>query len=186
MNAARPPASAGAAVASDAPRGERYTHRAVRRVALAVEPAAAFAILDDPFRVAGHMRRRSWRTGFSRLAIVELPPDALGRPRYGWRGRVFGLPIAIDEVVTARDPPRLKAWETIGSPRMWVIDQYRIEFRVEATATGCVVELSIDYTLPERGVGRFLGPALGHAYQRWCLDRMVGDLVADRPPAATP
>ena len=34
-------------------------------------------------------------------------------------GRVFGLTLSVEEIVTERVPPQRKVWETIGSPSFW-------------------------------------------------------------------
>lgn len=31
-------------------------------------------------------------------------------------GRVLGIDLSLDELVTEREPPTLKIWETVGSP----------------------------------------------------------------------
>ena len=41
-------------------------------------------------------------------------------------GRILGLKLSLDEVVTERDPPARKVWETVGVPRLLVIGPYRM------------------------------------------------------------
>jgi hypothetical protein len=36
-------------------------------------------------------------------------------------GKAFGLRLAVEEVVTEREPPRRKVWKTIGTPALVVI-----------------------------------------------------------------
>jgi hypothetical protein len=43
-------------------------------------------------------------------------------------GRVAGLALLVEEVVTERNPPYLKVWETRGHPRLLVIGDYRLDF----------------------------------------------------------
>ena len=40
-------------------------------------------------------------------------------------GKVFGLSVSLDEVIIESAPPRLKVWETVGQPKLLVIDHYR-------------------------------------------------------------
>lgn len=40
------------------------------------------------------------------------------------QGRVLGIRVALEQVVTQRGPPTFKAWETVGEPRLLVIDAF--------------------------------------------------------------
>ncbi|MEP7012827.1 MAG: hypothetical protein ABJC13_21090 [Acidobacteriota bacterium] len=43
-------------------------------------------------------------------------------------GKILGLPLRVEEIITAYDRPLAKAWETIGSPRLLVMGPYRMGF----------------------------------------------------------
>ena len=90
-------------------------------------------------------------------------------------GRVLGLRLSLDEVVTEHDPPRRKVWETVGGPRLLVIGAYRMGFEIAADGPRSALRVFIDYALPERGASRWLGRAFGSWYARWCTRRMVSD-----------
>src|SRR6185503_6430544 len=90
-------------------------------------------------------------------------------------GRVFGIELSVEEVVTERDPPLRKVWETIGTPRLLVIGHYRMGFELVAQGTGSTLRVFIYYALPERAPARWLGRLLGRRYARWCTQRMVDD-----------
>lgn len=139
-----------------------------------------FAYLDDHSRLSKHMSRRSWRMGWGRMELCMDP--AAGRAvgsRISLGGSVFGVRLELDEVITVRDPPTRKTWETIGTPRLLVIGAYRMGFMLEAVgASEITLTVSIDYSLPERGISRILGRMFGHWYARWCTRRMVTDAQA--------
>jgi hypothetical protein len=52
--------------------------------------------------------------------------------------------------VVRRKPPNLKAWETVGEPRLLVIGHYRMYTNVDARGDGAHVMIVIDYALPAR------------------------------------
>lgn len=146
-------------------------------VRLAALPADAFALLDDHAAFSAHMEVPSWRTLGSSMRLLL---DEGGGRRVGSRirmeGRVAGLRIHLDEVVTRREPPFLKEWETTGSPRLLVVGHYRMRAEVSSEGAGSRVRVSLDYDLPERQA--WLGRLLGGAYARWCVRQMTAALAA--------
>jgi hypothetical protein len=149
------------------------------RMAEAPRPrAAVFAKLDDIAALARHMSERSAAMLGSRLALSTLGARAGVGARYRWDGRVLGLTIEAVEEVTVYEPPRLKRWCTIGAPRLLVIGSYCMEVEVTEIDSGTAIRVRIEYDLPSAGWQRFAGALLGHAYARWCVDRMVEDAVA--------
>lgn len=93
-------------------------------------------------------------------------------------GRVLGLRLSVDEVVTEREPPHRKAWETVGEPKLLVVGAYRMGFTIDPVAGGSRLVVFIDYDLPARGIGRMLGALLGRRYAAWCTRRMAEDARA--------
>ena len=90
-------------------------------------------------------------------------------------GRIFGVWLALEEVVTERDPPRRKVWETTAQPRLLVVGHYRIGFEITPQRDRAQLRVFIDYALPEAAPARWIGYLLGRYYARWCTDRMVRD-----------
>jgi hypothetical protein len=82
-------------------------------------------------------------------------------------GRVFGLPLSLEEAVTERDPPHRKVWETIGRPQLLVIGNYRMGFEIKPQGTGSLLRVFIDYTLPKARPARWLGRLFSQYYARW-------------------
>lgn len=137
-----------------------------------------FAHLDDYTQLSAHMGESSWMLGGGQM--VSHVDDARGRAlgsRIRLSGRVFGLQLSVEEVVTERDPPRRKVWETVGTPKLLVIGQYRMSFELSRLGGGCLLRVGIDYALPVRAPARWLGSGLGRYYAHWCTRKMVDDAV---------
>jgi hypothetical protein len=94
--------------------------------------------------------------------------------RFGLRGRVLGIPLTVDEVVTERLPPTHKAWETVGNPALLVIGSYRMGFDIEPAGTAARLKVFIDCDLPA-WPWRWLGWLFANAYARWCTRTMTRD-----------
>jgi hypothetical protein len=139
-------------------------------------PAAVFDHLDDPHRLSAHMEQPSAAMLGTRMS---LECDAQGGRAIGseirMAGQVFGVRLDLVEVITARVPPALKAWETQGEPRLLVIGRYRMGFRIAAAPGGSRLAVFIDYAHPTSAAGRLAGRMFGGSYARWCCRRMVRD-----------
>ena len=142
-------------------------------------PASAdrvFAHADDHTRLSSHMSEPSWMMGGGRMA-VEL--DEGRGQRVGSRirvaGRVFGFQLAVEEIVTERNPPQSKVWETTMPPRLLVVGHYRMGVEITPESDGAQLRVFIDYALPEMAPARWLGYLFGRCYARWCTKRMVRD-----------
>jgi hypothetical protein len=146
-----------------------------------------FAHLDDHARLAAHMNVRSWRMGWSRmnLHVDDREGRAIGS-RMRMDGRVLGMRLSLEEVVTEHIPPTRKVWMTVGTPRLLVIGSYQMGFVIVPEAMGAnragadevTLTVFIHYALPDRGLDRLLGLIFGHRYARWCTERMVTDARA--------
>lgn len=137
--------------------------------------ADVFTYLDDFRRLSGHMERRSGMMIGSRMDI-ELDGGegrAVGS-HVRMQGTVLGFNVRLEEVVTEREPPRHKAWETLDASLI-VIGQYRLGFNLRTVVEGTEVQIFIDYALPERGLARLLGRVLARRYARWCIRQMATD-----------
>lgn len=137
-------------------------------------PRSVFDALDDHRRLAAHMESNSLMMAGARMAIQvdEGRGQAVGS-RIGMTGRVLGMSLRVDEVVTAYEPPWRKVWQTIDEPRLLVIGRYRMGFGVEPLGKGSRVRIWIDYRLPAGGLARWLGAAVGRLYARWCTQQML-------------
>lgn len=142
---------------------------------LDASPQAAFDYLDDFRHLAAHMEASSPMLMGSKMTITT---DALeGRTvgsRVSMRGRMLGMALSLEEVVTQRNPPFDKAWQT-ESTSLLVIGPYRLGFALQPEGSGSRLRVAMDYRLPETWPGRWLGMLLGGVYARWCTGRMARD-----------
>ena len=88
---------------------------------------------------------------------------------------VLGLTLSVSETVIERMPPVRKVWETTGSPRLLILAWYRMGFDITLEGAGSRLTVFIDYRLPEPMALATISRALGPAYARWCLSRIVAD-----------
>ena len=121
-------------------------------------PEKLFELLDDQARLSSHMTKRSWKMGWGKTDILldEKRGQAVGS-HIVLRGRAFGIPIFLDEVITLREPPLRKRWQTVGEPRMVVIGSYTMGFEIQPAEAGLLLRVAIDYELPRSGLSRWLG-----------------------------
>jgi hypothetical protein len=136
---------------------------------------AAFAYLDDFRKLSAHMERPSGMMAGSSMAIET---DAAGGRAVGsrvrMRGRMLGMELELEEVVTERVPPLRKAWQTVDA-KLLVIGQYRLGYELAPERGGSRLRVFIDYELPGKAPARWLGVLLSGTYARWCTRRMASD-----------
>jgi len=148
-------------------------------VVVAADPDSVFARLDDHRRLASHMEKPSLMTAG---ASMRIETDSLGGKAVGsvirMTGRMLGVNLVLDEVVTERTPPHRKVWETVGEPRLLVISAYRMGFEIAPKGNASRLAVFIDYRLPSRGLARILGLLFGRSYAAWCTRRMTSDAKA--------
>ena len=137
-----------------------------------------FAHIDDPTRLASHMRKGSWRTAGGQM---NTQTDAgrgqtVGSQIRLW-GRVLGVELSVEECVVERDPPRRKVWATTVAPKLLVIGHYRMGFELSPQGSDSMLRVFFDYALPERAPARWLARLFGGYYARWCTQQMVDDAV---------
>lgn len=154
---------------------------------VSASPERVFAFIDDHERLSSHMSQSSWQMGGGRM---KTSLDNGRGQRVGSHIRmsrsVLGLELSLDEVVTERAPPRRKAWETVGSPRLLVIGPYRMGFEVTQAGSGSTLRVFIDYAFPTAWPGRWLGRVFGGYYARWCTQSMVNDAARQFASGAQP
>ncbi len=159
--------------------GGRYPLHHRSHVDVAIDAHSLFAHLDDHRRLAAHMEKRSLMMAG---ATMRVETDALKGQTVGSvmriTGRVLGVDLMVEEVVTERVPPLRKTWETRGEPRLLVIGAYRMGFTISPHGNRSRLVVFIDYGLPPRGFGHWLALLFGRAYAAWCTRRMATDAAA--------
>jgi len=131
----------------------KFPHHFEQSVALGECASIVFEHLDDFERLGAHMMRSSAMMAGSRMRYEF--DEARGRAEHALvhlRGSMLGLTLAIDEEVVEHNPPFAKAWQTIGTPRMLVLDSYRMGYRLEprgnASCLDSVLVKPETYTCP--------------------------------------
>ena len=135
-----------------------------------------FTLLDDHSRLSAHMTKPSWMMAGS---VMTLKFDASGGHAVGANirliGKVLGIPLSVEEVVTERNPPQRKVWNTIGRPQLVVIGPYRMGYEITAKSLSSHLRVFIDYAPPDGTITYWLGRLFGKTYARWCTQRMAND-----------
>ena len=146
-------------------------------VDLTATPDEVFDHLDDQTRLAAHMTKSSMMMAGGRMSydLDEGRGQVVGS-HIRMDGLALGLRLFVDEVVTARDRPHSKQWETAGASQLVILSGYRMGFDITPTALGSRLTVWIDYDLPT-GPRRWLGLLLGRFYGRWCLGGTTADAV---------
>ena len=137
-----------------------------------------FARLDAPMSLAAHMDESSMMMMGSRMSMaVDAGGGSVIGSKISMHGSVMGIPVSLEEVVTERQPPCMKLWQTIGTPKLLVMAHYRMGFELTPQGESSLLRVFIDYSLPTKAPESWLGRLLGGVYARWCTKRMVDDAV---------
>lgn len=140
--------------------------------------ADVFALIDDHKQLASHMNQPSWQMGGGHMETIldDRRGQSVGS-HIRMTARVMGLELSLDEVVTERQPPTRKVWETVGEPKLLIIGSYHMGFDVTPRGFDSVLRVFIDYALPISPLQRLLSRVFSGYYARWCTRRMVDDAV---------
>ena len=92
-------------------------------------------------------------------------------------GKMPGMTLSLEEVVTERQAPFKKVWKTVDA-KLTVIGQYQVGFALSPSGDRSLLRVFIDYELPHQGFARWLGKLFGKTYARWCVEQMVNDAAA--------
>lgn len=131
-----------------------------------------FAYVDDHSNYYSHVIK------FSRLAggRMALQMDEGRGQSVGSRirlvGEVLGKSLSLEEVITRRDPPHLKTWETVGIPNFLIVGQYQYNVQIEPQSHGSMLCVSF-YSDPPRE-GGWLRRLFSRVYTKLCAREMIG------------
>lgn len=149
-----------------------YQRHCEESVLINARPEDVFAYADNQFNLSSHMKQSSWMMGGGRMDIsVDEGRGQKVGSHIKMNGRVLGISLFLDEVVTRREPPRVKEWETTGDIKLLVIGHYRMRFEIEPQNGNLSFRVSIDYNLPATNV--WLGRLFGGFYAKWCVNQMI-------------
>jgi hypothetical protein len=153
-----------------------YAHTDEMMAEVHAPPDRLFDHLDDQARIGAHMEKPSLMMMGGRMTygFDEAKGRAVGSViRVG--GSFLGIRLFIEEVVTERDPPRRKVWETRGQPHILIIGAYRMGFEITPSGHHSNLRVFIEYDHAPSPIGRILGSAFAPLYARWCVKRMADD-----------
>ncbi len=147
-------------------------------VALNAPVDVAFSYLDDFKKLSAHMEQSS---GMMMGSKMTIDMDAAGGRSVGSKvrlhGKMMGLTLSLEEVVTERQPPVRKSWNTTSTDLL-VIGDYRLGFELTPNGNASTLHVYIDYDYPPKPPARWLGYLFGKMYARWCTERMAKDAAA--------
>ena len=153
--------------------------RIEERVSVDAPPSRVFVWLDDPRNTGWHMNRRSFAMAGASLRVAQLSEHATGEgATYRSSGRMLGLRIDFTTTVVRWVENEEKVWRTIGEPHLVVIGHFEMRFTTTAFEGGTRLILSLDYDFPTSWFGRRLGWLLAGPYARWCVRRIINDVLA--------
>src|SRR5262245_5335298 len=139
-------------------------HREASSV-IAALPNEVFAFVDDPAQFSSHMGESSMMMGGGGMSVeVDAGKGQAVGSHIRLSGRVFGMRLFLDEVVTRREPPFEKIWQTVGTPRLLVIGTYTLGVQVTPDKDGSRLRVFIDYDLPMGWATYWLGYVFGGLY----------------------
>ena len=137
-----------------------------------------FAYADDHRNFSSHMNKSSWMMGGGSMqTLIDEGAGQKVGSHIVMRGKVFGIKLFLDEVVTKHDFPESKEWQTVGELNLVIIDHYKLGFQTAEQEDKTMLNVYIDYNLPKSLIGRMAGHLLGDFYAKWCVKQMVGGVV---------
>ena len=165
---------------------QAYERHYEQKVLLPVGAEELFSYADDFSKLSSHMNKSSsmMMGGSMETSVDQARGQAIGS-HVRMTGKMMGIELSLEEIVTEREPPRHKAWETIGRQRLLVIDNYRLGFDITESDKSSKLRVFIDYNLPAARPLRWLGFLFGKFYAKWCVQQMVNDARKHFMPATT-
>lgn len=153
---------------------ERYTNHYENSTVITSTPESIFAYADNHNNFSSHMNQSSWMMGGGKM---ETETDEGKGQRVGshikMAGRVFGINLFLDEVITQHDPPFKKAWETVGKINLLIMDHYQLGFEINPNKDSSNLRVYIDYNLSQSWKTYWLGYLFSGMYAKWCVGQMI-------------
>lgn len=143
-------------------------------ISISATPEAIFSFADNHANFSAHMNQSSMMMAGSKMEthIDEGEGKTVGS-HIIMNGKMLGINLYLDEVITIHDPPNQKEWKTVGNVNLVVIDQYTLGFKIRPEPEGSQFAVYIDYELPKSWKTRALGMVLGGMYAKWCVRQMI-------------
>ncbi len=133
-----------------------------------------FAYADDHANFSAHMNKSSWMMGGGSMeTIVDEARGQKAGSHITMQGKVLGVNLFLDEVITIHKPPHQKEWQTVGNINLIVIDHYKLGFEIEVKENQSKLKVYIDYNIPKTFITKILGQLFGGIYAKWCVRQMI-------------
>lgn len=145
-----------------------------KSASIQASPQEVFGYIDDHSSFSAHMSKSSWMLGGRSMdtRTDEKRGQEVGS-HIRMNGKVLGIKIFLDEVITEHKPPFSKAWRTVGDLNLLVIGHYRMGLGISPENSHSKLKVYIDYELPQSFKTRFLGLLFGGMYAKWCVNQML-------------
>lgn len=133
-----------------------------------------FSFMDDHRNLSAHMNKSSWIMGGGKMEtwVDEGKGQKVGS-HIKMGGKVFGINLFLDEVITHHEPPFHKEWQTMGKINLLVIDHYTLGFEIKPQDSSSLLRVYINYNLPKSAKTYWLGLLFGKMYAKWCVKQMI-------------
>jgi hypothetical protein len=134
-----------------------------------------FKCIDDLGVTGAHMTQSSGMMMGNKLTLEFLTEQHTGLgTKYGWTGKMMGLPMDFTVEVTKWISGKEKVWETIGESKMIIYSWYQMHLITDVMFNnGTKADLSISYKKPKGFFNKILCFFFADWYCRWCLKKML-------------
>ena len=105
--------------------------------------------MDDLSKTGMPMSEGSMMAGNLKLEHLSGPEKGVGAT-FRWKGKVMGFSLDFTETVTHWTENKEKIWETIGTPKLVILDWYRLLLKTLPVKEGTLTTLEIQYTRPKK------------------------------------
>jgi len=146
-------------------------------VLIHADPKDVFAVVNEHASISSHMNKSSWMMGGGKME-TKLDKDKGQKigSHIKMSGKILGINLFLDEVITHDDPPYHKAWQTVGEINLLVIGHYKMGLDITSQNGNSILKVNIEYELPRPRFTKILGALFGGMYAKWCVDQMIQDV----------
>ncbi len=135
-----------------------------------------FTFMDNLGNTGMHMMNDSKMMMGSKLELEQISKNPTGlNSKYHWHGKIMGMIMDFTVLATKWVKNKEKTWETIESPKMIILEWYKMSLKIFPEDKGTRAMLSISYTKPKNVSGKILGFLLAKWYAKWCVNSMLKD-----------
>jgi len=155
----------------------QYSKHLEKTSSISADASTIFDFIDDHVKFSSHMNKSSWMMGGGRMMteVDEYKGQKVGS-HIKMSGKVMGVNLFLDEVVTEYSRPIRKVWKTVGNINLLVIGNYQMGVELTPENNNTNLKVFIDYDLPSGG-SKVIGVIFGRMYANWCIDQMLNGVI---------